>query len=383
MSSYSDSEDSSPATPRKMNSDSLDEIEPASKPATPKFELKKHLSYFDRCLFLLPHQYSSADCTRVTFGYFCLSALDLLGNLDEAITPDMKKSYIDWIYAQQVHPSKNTEEDEYIYCGFRGSPYCGEGYNPCKGPTEKPIPYDRANLAMTYTALLSLIILGDDFSRVNRKAILGGLKALQQPDGSFVPVYGSNESDQRFTFCAFAVSYVLNNWTFFDVDLAVKYIQSSQTYEYAISQGPNQESHGGSTYCGLASLELAGRLDALSDKEETLKWCLNRQASGFHGRCNKLDDTCYSFWIGASIQILGGIDMINEKNNCNFLYSTQTKMGGFGKYPGGMPDTLHSYMGLAALSLMGQEGVKKIHPSLNISVDAYDFWKTNILPSYS
>ena len=47
----------------------------------------------------------------------------------------------------------------------------------------KPIPLDSGHIAMTYTALASLIILGDDLSRVNKKAIMAGLRALQQDDG--------------------------------------------------------------------------------------------------------------------------------------------------------------------------------------------------------
>jgi len=39
---------------------------------------------------------------------------------------------------------------------------------------------------MTYTALLSLIILGDDLSRVNRPAVVAGLRWLQLADGRFV-----------------------------------------------------------------------------------------------------------------------------------------------------------------------------------------------------
>jgi len=36
---------------------------------------------------------------------------------------------------------------------------------------------------MTYTALLSLLVLGDDLSRVNKKAIIHGLKSLQLENG--------------------------------------------------------------------------------------------------------------------------------------------------------------------------------------------------------
>ena len=43
--------------------------------------------------------------------------------------------------------------------------------------------YDCSHIAMTYTALSSLLILGDDLSRVNRPAVIEALKALQLPDG--------------------------------------------------------------------------------------------------------------------------------------------------------------------------------------------------------
>jgi len=38
---------------------------------------------------------------------------------------------------------------------------------------------------MTYTALLSLVILGDDLLRVNRLAVITGLRQLQLSDGRF------------------------------------------------------------------------------------------------------------------------------------------------------------------------------------------------------
>jgi geranylgeranyl transferase type-1 subunit beta len=66
------------------------------------------------------------------------------------------------------------------------------------------------------------------------------------------------------------------------------------------------ESHGGSTFCGIASLSLMGHLDgAFSDKklEGLKKWCLFRQQTGFNGRPNKPVDTCYSFWVGAALKV--------------------------------------------------------------------------------
>lgn len=38
---------------------------------------------------------------------------------------------------------------------------------------------------MTYTSIAILVILGDDLSRLDRKAIIEGVESVQRPDGSF------------------------------------------------------------------------------------------------------------------------------------------------------------------------------------------------------
>ena len=42
---------------------------------------------------------------------------------------------------------------------------------------------------MTYTALLSLLVLGDDLSSVDKSAVIAGLKNLQLADGRSVSVF--------------------------------------------------------------------------------------------------------------------------------------------------------------------------------------------------
>ena len=43
--------------------------------------------------------------------------------------------------------------------------------------------HDQNHISMVYTALCLLAVLGDDYSRINKPAILKGLKALQKEDG--------------------------------------------------------------------------------------------------------------------------------------------------------------------------------------------------------
>lgn len=81
-----------------------------------------------------------------------------------------------------------------------------------------------------------------------------------------------------------------------------------------------------------------GRLDkGILDKDGMVKWCLFRQLGGFQGRPNKLQDVCYGFWIGASLDILGHFDLVNHESLKEFLMTSEHKIGGFGKDPESLP----------------------------------------------
>lgn len=56
---------------------------------------------------------------------------------------------------------------------------------------------DIPSLGLTYTALASLVTLGDDLSRVKRAEILKGLNKLQLEDGSFASQWLDGEIDMR------------------------------------------------------------------------------------------------------------------------------------------------------------------------------------------
>ena len=47
----------------------------------------------------------------------------------------------------------------------------------------EPLGIDPPHLIMTYTALLSLAILRDDFKRLNRKGLIGLLRKTQTSEG--------------------------------------------------------------------------------------------------------------------------------------------------------------------------------------------------------
>ena len=71
-----------------------------------------------------------------------------------------------------------------------------------------------------------------------------------------------------------------------------------------------------------------------------------RQDGGFHGRPGKPSDTCYSFWIGATLQMLGVSHLSDSEENRAFVLSTQVPItGGFAKFNYSRADPLHTYLG--------------------------------------
>lgn len=119
---------------------------------------------------------------------------------------------------------------------------------------------------------------------------------------------------------------------------------------------------------------MSGQLDSLSEKQlDGLKrWLLLRQVDGFQGRANKPVDTCYSFWIGATLKILNAFDFTHFPENREYILSTQdTVVGGFSKWPRCTTDPFHTYFGICGLSFINEPGLAEVMPSLNISMRAY------------
>jgi len=71
-----------------------------------------------------------------------------------------------------------------------------------------------------------------------------------------------------------------------------------------------------------------------------------RQDCGFHGRPGKPPDTCYSFWVGATLELLEFFDFSDAEQNKTFILNTQDiTIGGLAKYKKGRSDPLHTYLG--------------------------------------
>ena len=114
---------------------------------------KRHAKYFLRFLNILPaERMASYESSRMTILFFAISGLDVLGALEHSLSYERRAEIIEWIYSCQADT------------GFVGSTFLRSD--------NVILSSKSVHVAMTYTALASLVILGDDLSRVNRKGLL-------------------------------------------------------------------------------------------------------------------------------------------------------------------------------------------------------------------
>lgn len=309
------------------------------------FEKEKHVKYFLKHLEILPSPYASQDTNRLTILYFCLCGLDIMKSIDLVKN---KKEIIDFIYSLKIKDEKKG--------GFIGGTFI-------KDPNSK---YYKGHITMTYVALCCLLILEDDLKRVEKKEIISSLKYLQSEEGCFQATYQGGDTDMRFTFCACAISWMLNDWNGVDIEKTTKYILDSSRYDFSYPHELGLEGHGGYTYCALSALYLMGKLK--EKNENLIEWLLFRQEiGGFNGRPHKDQDTCYSFWVGASLSILDSLKFIDGSKSIQFTLSCQFDHGGICKCQGVYPDPLHSFMSISGLALLEYESLNPIFPPIGIT----------------
>lgn len=334
------------------------------------FNRDRHLCYLQMMLEVLPTYYQREDINRITLAYFAVSGLGVLGGLHLVD----KERVINWVLSLQAHAKDETELESGQFYGFHGS----KSSQFDSSNNEGPIP-SGSHLASTYCAIAILKTVGYDLSLIDSTPILKSMRSLQQPDGSFMPIHIGAETDLRFVYCAAAICSILESWDGMDREKAKEYISNCQSYDGGFGLVPGSESHGGATFCAIASLRLMGLIeDDLFTKNATtnfidvpllLEWTLQRQGrdGGFQGRLNKPSDTCYAFWVGGVLKILGAQKLIHKKSLHTFLLTCQEKYGGFRKTPENLPDLYHSFYGFCAFRLLEETGLPSICVELGIT----------------
>ncbi|GLT73645.1 hypothetical protein SLA2020_454880 [Shorea laevis] len=368
--------DAAPATATNLY-ESDDEDEQGSSPppsffSSPpsSFERDRHVAYLDMMYNVLPHHYQTQEINRLTLAYFTISGLHLLQASDRVDSDKVAG----WVLSFLARPGSKAELKNGQFYGFHGS-------RTSQFPPDENgvLSHNGSHLASTYCAIAILKTVGFNLSNIDSELILTSMRNLQQPDGSFMPIHVGAETDLRFVYCAAAICFVLGDWSGMDREKAKDYILQCQSYDGGFGLTPGSESHGGGTYCAVASLRLMGFIEdehlsksassSVINMPLLLSWCLQRQAAdgGFQGRANKPSDTCYAFWVGAVLRILGGYKFIDKIALRRFLLTCQYEFGGFSKYPGELPDLYHSYYGYTTFSLLEEPGLNPLCPELGMT----------------
>uniref|UniRef100_A0A1I8J2U8 Geranylgeranyl transferase type-2 subunit beta n=1 Tax=Macrostomum lignano TaxID=282301 RepID=A0A1I8J2U8_9PLAT len=129
-------------------------------------------------------------------------------------------------------------------------------------------------------------------------------------------------------------------------------------------------------YCCIGALSILGRLHEL-DVDRTALWLAERQlaSGGLNGRPEKLPDVCYSWWVLASLAMLGRLSWISGERLLRFVCAAQDpEAGGIADRPGDLCDPFHTLFGLAGASLLrlGGDSLKAINPTFCLPVDCLD-----------
>ena len=253
---------------------------------------------------------------------------------------------------------------------------------------------------------------------------------LHDRNGRMRPVGGG---DMRSVLCACGLACLLvgkSEEMPFDEGRVGVYLGQRQGWDGEWGEEVGREGHSGLGYCAVAALACLDRLkvekdeevkgsetEAEVDVERALEWCVKRMTTwieeeeedddeeeyageidgkntttsianseqepdedhsslatsmpaGFNGRPNKVADTCYAFWNCGALAVLNQEHLVPFQPLRRYLLEeVQHAVGGFGKEPGGKPDLLHSYLGLATLAVYGEKTLKEFDSVLCCSTD--------------
>ncbi|RHW71472.1 protein farnesyltransferase beta subunit [Trypanosoma brucei equiperdum] len=291
---------------------------------------ESHEKYLKSRLVKLPEYAQRLYNAQPWMVYWTLQAAEMLGiteKLYEQISQDALGEFI--LSCLQEQPVEDEQKgcwgsEEGGKHGKGSMPQqCGNVYDflrRCDADHTCAIGFSGGNygqiphLATSYAGVCSLCILGcpEYLQALPRSAIKRWLLSLRCADGSFRMHIGG-EADIRASYCVAVITTLLQLQ---DVDASsgdilreqeAQFVASCQTHEGGFACGRfASEAHGAYTQCGLAALILMKRPE-LCNYTALRGWLAARQLrfeGGFNGRTNKLVDSCYAHWVGASHVLL-------------------------------------------------------------------------------
>ena len=123
-----------------------------------------------------------------------------------------------------------------------------------------------------------------------------------------------------------------DEWRGVDVDAATRAVMSAIAAMAASDSAPGVARR--FDLHVLAALSLMGTLPQLPQRDVLVGWIVQRQVGGFQGRPGKDEDTCYSFWFGASLVLLGAPGLTDLPSLSKFAMTCECPgPGGVAKSP--------------------------------------------------
>ena len=217
-----------------------------------------------------------------------------------------------------------------------------------------------SSLFTLYSTLLCLTITSDKyvqfFGHYSIKPVYFFIKMLTK--SSLLPRNSKiSDCDSRNLFCIGTIASLLNIWTIDLENVCLEKINHiSLTFE-GFSTRRFGSAHGALTYCSLGSLFFFPKKNKeIEFSSNIIKWLKGRShffMFGFSGRISKIPDSCYNFWIGASLLFLN--INLNRKLKNSVIFYTDYISKCFSDRSGKPADSYHicySICGLAILNFL-------------------------------
>ncbi|XP_060256170.1 geranylgeranyl transferase type-2 subunit beta isoform X4 [Ovis aries] len=216
---------------------------------------------------------------------------------------------------------------------------------------------------------LTVMDLMGQLHRMNREEILTFIKSCQHECGGISASIG-HDPHLLYTLSAVQILTLYDSINVIDINKVVEYVQSLQKEDGSFAGDIWGEIDTRFSFCAVATLALLGKLDAINVEKaiEFVLSCMNFDGGfgcrpGSESHAGQLPDVCYSWWVLASLKIIGRLHWIDREKLRSFILACQDEeTGGFADRPGDMANPFHTLFGIAGLSLLGEEQIKPVSP---------------------
>lgn len=135
------------------------------------------------------------------------------------------------------------------------------------------------------------------------------------------------EKDTRFLYGAFNALSILDLMHLVDVDKSVSHLRQCANLDGGFGREPGEESHSAQVLTCVGALSIARKLDCI-DLDRLGAWLSERQLpnGGLNGRPEKREDVCYSWWVLASLSMIGRLHWIDKEKITRFILRCQVSL---------------------------------------------------------